>query len=80
MSSSELKLNIHNLIDGISDNSVLKAVHTLLSKATATNTDWYDDLSNEAKASLEKGINDAEQGNFVPFEQIRSEVDKIINR
>lgn len=80
MSSSELKLNIHKLIDGITDTSVLSAVHTLLSKSTATNSDWYDDISSEAKASINKGLKDVEQGNFVPFEEVQSELNALLKR
>ncbi|MFT5778070.1 MAG: putative transcriptional regulator [Crocinitomicaceae bacterium] len=81
MSTSELKSNLHQLIDGITDNSVLQAVHTLLSKASTSNDkDWYESLSDDHKASIQKGLDDANEGNFVPYEQVQAKADKLLGR
>lgn len=80
MSSSELKLNLHKLIDGITDTSVLQALYTSLSNSNATGSDWYDELSEEAKVSIDRGLKDLEQGNFVSFEDVESELDGLLNR
>ncbi|MDR0802149.1 hypothetical protein [Fluviicola sp.] len=71
MSTVDLKLNLHRLIDGVSDNSVLAAVYTLLSKATANQNqeeDWYNEFSDEAKASIERGLSDLKNGRMLSHE------------
>ena len=81
MSTVELKLSLHQLIDGVSDNSVLEAVYTLLSKATANQeADWYNSLSDEDKASIELGIQQADRGEFISHKQVMLEVDKLLGR
>ncbi len=62
MSTADLKSHLHQLIDGITDNSVLQAVHTLLSKTT-NNSDWWDELSIESKETIEEGLKDIKNGN-----------------
>jgi hypothetical protein len=81
MSTVELKLSLHQLIDGVSDNSVLEAVYTLLSKATANQQeDWYHSLSDEDKAAIELGIQQADRGESTPHKQVMLEVDKLLGR
>ena len=64
MSTADLKTHLHDLIDGITDNSVLQAVYTLLSKATA-DTDWWDELSDESKAKTLESLAQAKNGDTV---------------
>lgn len=79
MSTVDLKLSLHQLIDGVSDNSVLEAVYTLLSKATANQEEnWYNSLSDKDKASIELGIQQADKGESIPHEQVMSEIDKLL--
>ncbi len=81
MSTVDLKLSLHQLIDGVSDNSVLEAVYTLLSKATANQEEnWYNSLSDKDKASIELGIQQADKGESIPHEQVMSEIDKLLGR
>ncbi len=81
MSSVDLKLSLHQLIDGVSDNSVLEAVYTLLSKATSNQEEnWYNSLSDKDKASIELGIQQADKGESIPHEQVMSEIDKLLGR
>ena len=80
MSTVELKLSLHQLIDGVSDDSILEAVYTLLSKASLNQSDAYDILSKEAKASIQRGINDADNGRFVTQSEVKAKVDKLLGR
>lgn len=59
MSTVDIKLSLHRLIDGVSDDAVLEAVYILLYKATVNQEeDWYNTLSHEAKASINRGMDD----------------------
>lgn len=64
MSTADLKSNLHQLIDGITDNSVLQAVHTLLSR-TSNDKDWWDDLSEESKAKTLESLEQAKNGETI---------------
>lgn len=79
MGTAELKTSINQLLQGITDDSVLKAVYTLLSRVSVE-ADWYDELSDESKASIQRGIEDAENGRFVPQSDVQAKVDKLLGR
>jgi predicted transcriptional regulator len=81
MSTVELKLSLHQLIDGVSDNSVLEAVYTLLSKATANQEeDWYNLLSEAEKASIERGLDDLKNGRVVSNEVAMKRISEKVSR
>ena len=80
MSTADLKLNLHQLIDGVSDNSVLKAVYTLLSKATSHQEDWYDSLSENEKVSIERGLEDLKNGRTLSHEDAMKRISQKVSR
>lgn len=81
MSTVDLKISLHQLIDGVSDNSVLEAVYTLLSKATANQEeDWYTTLSEEAKASIERGLDDLKNDQVVSQETAMKRISEKVSR
>jgi hypothetical protein len=81
MSTAELKLSLHELIEGTTDNSVLEAVFTLLSKVNSNDEDdWYSNLSDEAKASIERGLDDVKNKRFVPYSEIKAKANKLLGR
>jgi hypothetical protein len=81
MSTAELKLSLHELIEGTTDSSVLEAVFTLLSKVNSNyEDDWYSNLSDEAKASIQRGLDDAKNKRFVPYSEIKAKANKLLGR
>jgi predicted transcriptional regulator len=81
MSTADLKLNLHQLIDGVSDNSVLEAVYTLLSKAIANqDEDWYDLLSEKEKAAIKRGLEDLENRRSVTHESAMKRISEKVSR
>ncbi|MNK05576.1 hypothetical protein D3C87_234590 [compost metagenome] len=81
MSTVELKLSLHQLIDGVSDNCVLEAVYTLLSKATKNQEDdCYNILSEEEKVSIERGLDDLKAGRVVSHEAAMNKISAKISR
>lgn len=81
MSTVDLKLSLHQLIDGVSDNTVLEAVYTLLSKATANQEeDWYDTLSEDAKSSIGRGLEDLENKRVVTQETAMKRISEKVSR
>lgn len=80
MSTAELKSSIARLVKGTTDNSLLEAVYALLSRANNDSDDWYENLSPQAKASIQRGIEDADNGRFVPDSEVKAKIDKLLGR
>jgi predicted transcriptional regulator len=57
----------------LQDSSVIKKVREFLSKETK-NDDWYHSLSNSEKKSIEKGLQDLENGNVVSHKDVMTSV------
>lgn len=69
MGTSELKSNLHALIDHASDDAMLRAIYTLLSSADSSNI-APNDFSDEEKKAIEKGLDDIKNGRVVPHEVV----------
>lgn len=80
MSTAELKSNIAQLIKQTTDTSLLEAIYALLSQADSSSDDWYENLSPQAKASIQRGIEDGDNGRFVPYTEVKAKIDKLLGR
>ncbi len=68
MSTIELRSQLHQLIDRIEDDTVLQAHLVLLSReATVQTGDFWDELSTDQQASIDRGLADLEAGRKKPF-------------
>jgi predicted transcriptional regulator len=76
MDVTELRADLHNMIDKISDRKILKAVHTLLSENAATKSDWWDAISQEEREEIEKGISDVDRGEIKTHEEVMKKYKK----
>ena len=72
----ELRTDLHNMIDKISDSNVLYAVKTLLSGKATTQIDWWDTISDEEKAEIEQGLAEADRGEVIPHEEVMKKYEK----
>ena len=72
----ELRTDLHNMIDKITDSNILSAVKTLLSGKTAKQTDWWDTISDEERAEIEQGLAEADRGEVIPHEEVMSKYKK----
>lgn len=72
MSTAELKLDLHKMIEGISDNTTLNAVYAFLSgNKDLPKSDWANNLSSDEVSSILKGLEDEAKGNVKTQNQIR---------
>ena len=62
MTTSEIKTDLHFLIDNINDESILNAVRTILKKQIKTKTDWADELNEDLRKELNESILEANKG------------------
>ena len=72
----ELRTDLHNMIDKISDSNILQAVKTLLSGKETTQTDWWDTISDEERAEIEQGLAEADRGEVIPHEEVMEKYKK----
>lgn len=70
MSTAELKLNLHQLIEHISDSSKLEAIYTLLSKQGESVNDWANELPLHVRKDIELSMKQAKKGNVISHTQI----------
>lgn len=75
MSTSELKDNIRQLLDSTNDEAKLMVVYNALSEGEK---DWWDDLSDEQKASVQRGVDDIKSGRVTPHNEAMKELKDFI--
>lgn len=72
----ELRADLHNMIDKISDSNILNAVKTLLSGKTAKLADWWETISEEERAEIKEGLAEADRGELIPHEEVMAKYKK----
>jgi predicted transcriptional regulator len=72
----ELRADLHNMIDKISDSNVLNALKILLSGKTAKQTDWWDTISEEERAEINQGLAEADRGELKSHEEVMAKYKK----
>ena len=68
------KLKIIDWITNLKDESIIARIRLL--KDHSKETDWWDEISDSEKASIERGLADAEAGRVVPHEEVRKKYEK----
>lgn len=67
MNASELKSSLHALIERIDDTAVLQAYLILLSRQAKSQQDFWENLDDETKSSINEGLTDFEMGRDSDF-------------
>ena len=65
------KIELAKMILSIENKSVLQQIKEVL---TASKTDWWDELSDQEKASIDEGIALADKGKLIHHEQVMKKV------
>ena len=71
--TEKLRIDVKRQIDSADEKS-LKMVHAMLE--AEEEHDWWDDLSDAAKASIERGLKDAEEGKLTPHHEVMKKYKK----
>ncbi len=50
------------------DSRMVRVIHAMIEADQAG--DWWDDISDAQKASIERGLKDMEEGNTIPHEEM----------
>jgi len=69
MNNSEIKANLHDLVDQIEDKTVLKACFDLLKRFSmkSQEADFWLELSEDERKEIEQGIKDLKEGKSISF-------------
>ena len=73
-SIKNLKKGLHELIDNVDDEATLAICKQLLEREVAREEDFWDKLSEEEKAGIERGLADVEAGRVSSYEDVRKEI------
>ncbi len=76
MSTLELKLGLHDLIEDIEDNDILSAIYLLLAKQKhGTNEkDFWDELPDYVKVGISEGLAQSERGEGIPHNEVMKQI------
>lgn len=74
MDIGELRTDLHNMIDKISDSNVLNAVKTLLSGKVASEGDWWDEVSDQDRKAIEEGLEQLDRGEYLTRSEVRKKI------
>ncbi len=77
---SDIKVELHQMIDQIGDNKVLKAVHTLLSNQVVAYTTRGESLNQAAyEAMIDEGEEDVKNGKVFSHEEVKAHFKQKMN-
>lgn len=75
MSITDLKKHIHNKIDKINDAQLLEDIDHIMDFVKSSREDW-NDLPDNVRESIEKGIQQLDNGEKISFEDFKSKNSK----
>ena len=70
MGAEALKLELLDWLMHVDNNDMLQYLKVIKDQ-TPAQSDWWDDLTDEQKAGIERGIKDIESGRVVSHEDIK---------
>ena len=70
------KLDLIDWLVNLEDERILDKLSSFKNEETS---DWYDDVPEEAKASIQRGLEDVRQGKLIPHEKVMENIRKKYN-
>jgi len=74
MNTEARQISLAQILFTIKSEEYLDKIEALLTKA---NVDWWDELPNDTKQSIERSIEQADEGKTISHEQARTRIDKF---
>jgi hypothetical protein len=76
MNISTEKLDIIQRICEIQDNDLIDLIKNIIEIPKTSRSDWWNQITQEEKESINRGLSDLEQGNVYSHDQIRKKYEK----
>jgi adenylate kinase family enzyme len=70
------KLDIIQRICEIQDNDLIDLIKNIIDIPHTSKTDWWNQITQEETDSINRGLNDLQQGKVYPHDQIRKKYEK----
>jgi len=80
MVPTELKNDLHRMVDETNDPLILKEIAALFAALREEGGDWWDLISEEEKEKIELGRAQVAAGQTVPHEVVRAKAQLIIGK
>ena len=77
---SEIKNNLHKLIVETDDISILNRVQAYFSTLKDKKVDWWDSLSENEIASIERGVQQLDSGQGISYDQVKEKANRLLGR
>lgn len=78
--TADIKNQLHKLIVETDDETILTKVQAYFTTLKEKNIDWWDMISDKEKKDIKKGLQQLENGEGIPNEQVKRKVDKLFGR
>ena len=76
MNTLELKTELNQMIMSTDDSTILEQVKSYFIDLTSEKN-WYDNLTEQQKASIQQGMADAKAGIGIPHTEMQQRIQKI---
>ena len=76
MNLSAEKLDIIQRICEIQDNDLIDLIKNIITVPNVSKSDWWSDITQEEMASINRGLDDLQQGKVQSHDQIRKKYEK----
>jgi predicted transcriptional regulator len=71
------KLELIEWLIQLKDKSVIDYLNTI-KDSISSDTDWWDELTDDQKASIERGMKDIEEGRFHTHESVKKKYERYL--
>lgn len=81
--SAILKNELHRMVVQTDDMTVLhrvKKIFDLMLEEGANEEDWWDELTDQEKTMIQRGLHQLDNGERIPNSQVRSEINKLLDK
>ena len=77
---AEIKNYLHKLIVETDDENVLSKVHAYFTTLKSKDSDWWETISNNEKATIKKGLQQLEDGLGIPHDEVKQKANKLLGK
>jgi hypothetical protein len=70
MTNEAIKLELIEWLSKLDDDETIKYLK-VVKDSKSKNSDWWDDLTNEQKDGIERGLRDIDNGQVTPHEDVK---------
>jgi hypothetical protein len=71
MTRTEIKQNIHSLVDSVEDYKKLKEIREIVEYLVNEDVVEWNSLSHQEQLAIQEGIQDAENGNTIDYDDFK---------